>query len=169
MTFMSSDAARLMKYLNDKGVEFTLINHTPAFTAHQVAAATHVRDREMAKTVLVNADGQYWLAVLRADHRIDERELRSILEVRHLSLAQEGEMEPMFPGCEIGAMPPLGRMYGLPVVVDKALSEDDLIVFNACTHSEAIRMRYEDYVLLEDPIVATFARTEGREEPRWMT
>jgi Ala-tRNA(Pro) deacylase len=57
-------------------------------------------------------------------------------------LATEAEFASLFPDCELGAMPPLGELYGLPVYVDESLSVDKEIIFSAGTHRDAIRMNY---------------------------
>jgi Ala-tRNA(Pro) deacylase len=75
---------------------------------------------------------------------------------RHVRLATEEELRRLFPDCEVGAMPPLGTLYGLPVYVDRSLTDDEQIVFEAGTHSDAIRMRYWDFAALVFPVVAEF-------------
>jgi Ala-tRNA(Pro) deacylase len=133
----------------------------PAFSAHNVAMATHAPDREMAKTLVVQAGKQKWLAVLRADCRIDQRLLRHALETHSIHFVSEEELETLFPNCEVGAMPPFGNLYGLPVIVDKSLAEDEEIIFNACTHTESVRMKFEDFERLVKPMVMEFAAQEN--------
>jgi Ala-tRNA(Pro) deacylase len=72
-------------------------------------------------------------------------------------LASEGEFASLFPDCELGAMPPLGELYGLPVYMDESLIADKEIVFNAGTHRDAVRMQLEDFMRLAKPSVASFA------------
>jgi Ala-tRNA(Pro) deacylase len=153
---------RLLKYLNDNNVHYQVLSHTEAFTAHQVAMASHVPDRAVAKTLLVKAGAQYWMVVLGADQRLNERLLKHALEVTEVHLAHEKDLERFFPDCETSAMPPFGKLFGLPVIVEKHLADDEEIVFNACTHTDAIRMKFSDYERLADPIVAEFA-----EEPEY--
>lgn len=155
---------RLLKYLNRNNVHYRVVSHPDAFTAHQVAMASHVPDKTVAKTLIVNADGQNWMAVLRADQRLNQRLLRKALEVHHLHLLSEEELEGLFPDCEPSAMPPFGKLYKLPVVAERSLAEDDEILFNACTHRDAIRVRYADYERLEDPFIAEFADMQSHTE-----
>jgi Ala-tRNA(Pro) deacylase len=154
----------LVKYLNLNGVQYQVISHVPAYSAHSVALATHVADRDLAKTLLVRADEQYWMAVLRADYHINQRLLKHALEAKHVSLATEEELAVFFPDCEVGAMPPFGKLYALPVIVDRSLSDDDTIVFNACTHTESIRMKFADYEHMVRPILAEFAEPVQKKE-----
>ncbi len=147
----------LLKYLNLTGVQYQVISHVPAFSAHSVALATRVPDSDLAKTLLVRADEQYWMAVLRADYHINQKSLKHALEAKHVGLATEEELSVFFPDCEVGAMPPFGKLYALPVILDQALAGDEYIVFNACTHTQSVKMKFTDYEKLVRPIVAEFA------------
>lgn len=144
-------------FLDRHGVAYVTVVHPVAYTAQREAAASHVPGREWAKTVVCLSDGEPVQAVLPASLSIDTEQLRALTGARSLRLAEESEFERLYPGCERGAMPPFGPMYGQRVFVDQTLAEDPEIVFNAGTHGEAIRMRYDDLVLLVHPVVGTFA------------
>ncbi len=155
-----SIAARLKSFLDEHKVRYTLMTHSPAYTAQAAAATLHVPGRELAKTVVVRAGDQTVLAVLPASGHVNWKKLAAVVG-RDVRLATEQEFINLFADCELGAMPPLGRLYGLPVYVDQALAADEEIVFNAGTHRDAIRMRCADYVALEKPRVASFADLAG--------
>jgi Ala-tRNA(Pro) deacylase len=158
---------RLLKYLNENDIHYQILSHPAAFTAHQVAMASHVPDSVVAKTLLVRAGSQHWLVVLRADQRVSHRLLKDVLEANHVALAHEEDLPLFFPDCEPSAMPPFGKLYGLPVLVEKSLADDEEIVFNACTHTSAIRLRFEDFERLADPMIAEFAE-ENTEKRAWL-
>ena len=110
-----------------------------------------------AKTVILKTrDGRLVMAVLAGPHNVNLKAARAVVG-SEVDLAPEAEFAPKFPGCELGAEPPLGNLYGLPVYVDEALSKDPEIVFNAGTHTEAIRMTYADYERLVRPVVGRLA------------
>lgn len=155
-----SIASRLKSFLDERHVRYTLMTHSPAYTAQAAAATLHVPGRELAKSVVVRAGDTTMLAVLPASYHINWKKLSAIVggEVR---LATEQEFIGLFLDCELGAMPPLGQLYELPVFVDQTLAADEEIVFNAGTHRDAIRMRYADFAALEKPRVASFADTAG--------
>ena len=158
--------SNLVQYLNGTGVNYQLLTHVPAFSAHDVAAVTHVPDSELAKTLVVKAGNSRWLAVLRADHRLNDRMLKKALGAKHVQLLSEDELTSLFPDCEVGAMPPLGNLYSMPVVMDKSLAEDEEIVFNACTHTESIKMKFKDFENLVKPKIADFAEPPHTAEDR---
>ncbi len=148
----------LLKYLDKNGIAYQVIEHATAFSAHEVATVTHAPDRQLAKTLVIRADDRYYMIVLPADHRMNDHALRDLLGAHHVTLVHEEELSQLFPDCEIGAMPPFGNLYALPVVVDKSLTEDEEILFNACSHTKSIRMKREDYIRLVKPFVGEFTQ-----------
>ena len=74
-----------------------------------------------------------------------------------MRLAQEGEFSGVFPGCEVGAMPPFGNLFNLPVYADRSLEKDEEIVFNAGTHTLTAKMTWRDYARLVKPKMEDFA------------
>ena len=147
----------LCDYLDRERIRYTVISHSPAFTAQEIAAASHISGREIAKTVILQIDGELTMAVLPASHRIDLEHLAEAAGAVRAELVPETEFRERFAGCETGAMPPFGNLYGLPVYVSDELTEDEFIAFNAGTHTELIQMRYRDFERLASPRVLAFA------------
>ena len=148
---------RLKELLDRHGVHFESITHLPAYTAQGIAAVTHISGKEVAKTVVVKLDGQLAMAVVPASHRIDLRRLQAETGTTTVSLASEAEFKDAFPGCETGAMPPFGSLYGVAVLVDQAVTRDREIVFNAGSHTELLRLAYEDFARIEKPRILKFS------------
>lgn len=149
---------RLKEFLDENGAPYTHCTHRLAYTAQEVASAQHVKGREMAKTVILRADGKFLMAVLPASYKVDMAALKSALPYPEVQLATEYEFAMLFPDCEIGAMAPFGNLYGLPVFVDTLLTMDHEIVFNAGTHVDTIRMSYKDFDRLVQPTVLSLVR-----------
>lgn len=148
--------ASISHYLEHHGVKFSVVPHPLAYTAQEEAAVTHVPGREWAKAVVCMVDEVPVLAVLPADHLVDLERFRAACGANSVRLANESELQPLYSDCELGAMPPLGPLYRQPVIVDRSLTADPEIVFNAGSHREAIRMRYRDFEDLVRPKVADF-------------
>lgn len=149
-----SDAIR--EYLNSQNVKYECVPHILAFTAQDVAHVMHVPGRTFAKPVVLTADGRLLMAVIPATYRLDLDELRSRLGVDSLELVPEGALAKFCPECELGALPPLGQLYGMDVWVDKSLEASEEIVFNAGCHTEAIRMKYADFARITMPHLSRF-------------
>jgi Ala-tRNA(Pro) deacylase len=141
----------LREFLTRNGVAHQVIQHPQAFTATSVAGAAHIPGKEMAKTVVVNLDGHFALAVVPANRKVDLERLRQAAGALSAELADEREFIADFPECEPGAMPPFGNLYGMDVYVEPHLAADPEIAFNAGTHTELIRMAYKDFERLTHP------------------
>ena len=141
----------LKDFLSQNRVAHQVIQHPVAFTATSVAGAAHIPGKEMAKTVVVNLDGHFALAVVPANRKVDLERLRQATGATSAELVDERAFAGDFPECEPGAMPPFGNLYGMPVYVEPHLAQDDLIAFNAGTHTELIRMAYKDFERLTHP------------------
>ena len=144
-------------YLARNGVRYSVMSHPTAYTAQQEAAASHVSGGEWAKSVVCMADDRPVLAVLPAPRAIDLDRLQQALHAHSIRLAREAEFGGLYKDCELGAMPPLGPLFGQPVVVDRTLTANDHITFDAGSHHEAIRMAYREFERLVQPAVAEFA------------
>ncbi len=149
-------AKKLREFLDTQGVPYRIIPHQVAYTARQTATVTHVPNRELAKTVIVKVDGGLAMAVLSASHEVDLFAMRTAIGARSVSLAKESEFKDRFPECEIGAMPPFGNLYGMPVYVDEGLTQDEHISFNAGSHYELLEVSYADFERLVKPRVLNF-------------
>lgn len=149
---------QLRAFLNKNKVKYQVKRHPEAYTAQEVAHSEHVPGRFLAKTVVLKVDGKLGLAVLPANLLVDLDRFKKLTRAKKVELAKEGEFEDLFPGCEVGAMPPFGSLYNLRVAVDKSLTEDEYIVFNAGTHRDTVKMSYQTFAKLEKPMVADFGR-----------
>lgn len=151
---------RLEAYLREKQVPFEVRHHPRAITAQEVAASEHVPGKMLAKTVMILADGKMVMLALPAPYQVDMEKASTALGAGEVRLAQEEEFEGSFPDCEVGAMPPFGNLYDLPVYVEETLAEDETIVFRAGTHTDTMSVTYADFERLVEPTVAEFARRE---------
>ena len=154
-------ATKLREFLDRNGIKYQVIHHSQAFTAQELAAAMHVSGKEMAKTVVVKSGGAFHMVVLPATRKVDFSALRRELGGKETALATEQEFSDLFPGCEPGAMPPFGNLYELPVIASRSLAEDEEIVFNAGTHTDAIRMHYADFEKLVKPAIREIDKPAG--------
>lgn len=142
---------KLKEFLDSNHIKYVTIKHSPAFTAQQVAESAHVPGKEMAKTVIVKLDGKMAMVVMPSNIKIDLESLKKHTGSNSAELASEHEFRDRFPECELGAMPPFGNLFSMDVYVDAALAKDKQIAFNAGSHSELIRMTYDDFVRLANP------------------
>jgi Ala-tRNA(Pro) deacylase len=148
---------RLEKYLRENGVPFEVMAHARSYTMQEVAAALHVPGKQVAKVVMVKADDVMVMLVLPAPYRLNLGKVRSMVGTKKVRLAEEGEFADLFPDCAPGAMPPFGNLYDVPVYTDRALAEQERVVFRIGTHRETMRIAYADLARLAQPTEGEFA------------
>jgi len=149
--------ASISGYLDRNHARYSVLSHSMAYTAQEEAAAAHVPGKEWAKTVVCFADDRPVLAVLPAPYSVDLKRLQHTVHARSIRLGREPEFASLYSDCEVGAMPPLGPLYGQRVFVDERLAADPEIVFSAGSHQDAIRMSYREFERLARPTLAKFA------------
>ena len=145
---------KLKEFLDSQKIKYVSINHSEAHTAQEVAASAHVPGKELAKTVMVKLDGQIAMAVVPASFNVDFDLLKKASGAQTADLAAEADFKDLFGTCDVGAMPPFGNLYGMDVYVGESLAEDEEIGFNACSHTELIRLSFADFKRLVNPTIA---------------
>ncbi|MFQ6049012.1 MAG: aminoacyl-tRNA deacylase [Phycisphaerae bacterium] len=148
----------LIEYLQQQRVSFERLQHPTAYTAQALAAQQHVPGRYVAKPVLVKADQEFVLCVLPAPSMVDLDRVAAALGVESAELASEDDLARIFPDCELGAEPPFGHLYGLTTLMDEALSKAEFLLFQAGSHTQAIKISQADYQRLASPRIVSFAR-----------
>ena len=150
---------RIREFLDGNKVKYAMISHSPAFTAAEVAASAHIPGRDVAKTVIVNVDGALAMAVVSANREVDMLALRAAAGASFAGLADEAEFATRFEGCQLGAMPPFGNLFGMDTYVDRDLAKEEYIAFNAGTHTDVIAMKFGDYRRVAHPKVVRIGTT----------
>jgi Ala-tRNA(Pro) deacylase len=156
----------LLDCLNTNKIPYEILPHAKALTARMAAAAEHIARHQQAKVVMVSCQKGPAMAVLPADRKLDLRKLKRIIQ-EPVALQSEAEFAPVFADCETGAMPPFGNLYGLPTYVDQHLAEENYIVFEAGTYTDAIKIRYGDYHRVVKPVVVDLAIDHSEDMSVW--
>jgi Ala-tRNA(Pro) deacylase len=150
-------AQKLKDFLDGHNIKYVTMSHSLAYTAQEIAASAHIAGKDLAKTVMVKIDDKLAMAVLPGSHKVNFDLLKKAAGASKVELANEQEFREMFPGVEVGAMPPFGNLYGMEVFVDESLSQDDEIAFNDGSHTELMKLAYKDFERLVKPKAAKFA------------
>jgi Ala-tRNA(Pro) deacylase len=148
---------RLHSFLDEQHAPYATLEHPRTATSQETANAAHIDNHEFAKCVMLKVDGTLAMMVMPAAYRVDLTRLSRALGGSIVELAEETEFKDAFPDCEVGAMPPFGNLYGMPVYVDSRLADQSEITFNAGSHTDALRMPYAEFERL------------GSAEKLWLT
>ncbi len=155
---------KLKEFLDSQNVRYVVIAHSVAYTAAEIAAQAHIPGKELAKTVIVKIDGALAMAVVSASQHVNLAFLKAATFAKAVDLAREDEFKERFSDCEVGAMPPFGNLYGMPVFADESLSRDKEIAFNAGSHRELVRIAWDDFEKLVQPRVMRIASVKRADE-----
>lgn len=147
----------ITKMLDRRGVNYEVMHHPDAYTAQEVAQREHISGHRMAKVVVVIADGRPVELIVPASRHVSLDRVQTILDAEQVRLATENEMEKFFDDCEVGAIPPLRHWANVRVLMDRALKVEGEILFQAGTHTEAIRLNFRDWYEMVNPQVATIS------------
>ena len=159
-------ALSIVELLKRERIPYTWFQHKPTYTAQEEAAVSHIRGHCWAKVVICMLDDQPAQAVLPAHYVVDLEQLRILSGASTLRLAKEEELAVLYPEYEVGAMPPFGAVFGHRVFVERCLVGEPEMVFNAGTHTDAIRMHYGDFAELAKPTVGEFCRCRSGKDKR---
>lgn len=143
----------LQRQLGDRGMRYVVIEHDPAHSAQQIAESAHVPGREYAKAVLIIADDAPAIAAVPAPERLDLDALARSLGRSTARLASEEEIADQLPGCDMGAIPPFGSLFGMPTLVSRELLAGTEIAFSAGDCTEVMVLATGDYREFENPLV----------------
>ncbi len=149
-------SAQLEDYLNETQTPYLVRHHPRSTTALQLAEIENVPPHEVTKVVILTDSEQSYMMVLPADYQLDLQAARETIGSPEAVMANENQLMQLFPDCEVGAMPPFGTLYDMPVFVDESLADEREIEFAAGSHEDAVRMSFEDWERMVHPAMAHF-------------
>ena len=140
-------APSLQKHLLRKRIEYDVVPHPPTLASALTALACGVPPERVAKGVVVRTGDRYLLAVLPASRRISRVELKAELG-EDFALASENELEQLFDDCVLGAVPPIGEVYGLDAVVEPSICDQPDVYFEGGDHATLVHVTQNQFAEL---------------------
>jgi Ala-tRNA(Pro) deacylase len=134
----------LQKFLTQNGIDFDIIPHRPTSTSINTAQTVHINGKFVAKSVILEDELGYLMAVVPASEHVMLDKLNKILD-RQMELAPEAELTKVFFDCEPGAIPPIGSAYGIQSIIDEDLLHCSDIYFEAGNHRELVHVNGHDF------------------------
>jgi Ala-tRNA(Pro) deacylase len=145
--------------LEHRRIPFQKHTHPATFTAQGLAQAERVSGYHVAKPVVVRTTEGYTMCVVPAPLHVDMEKVRDALGQPEARLATESEMASLFPGCELGAEPPIGSIFGLKTLMDERLQSEERLHMQGGSHTNCVSLRRSDWERLCEPRVVDIART----------
>jgi Ala-tRNA(Pro) deacylase len=146
---------QITNYLDKAHIDYQSNSHPLTYTAQEIAEQANVDGMSFAKTVMVIADTKLAMVVMPAPYTIDFDNIAEAIGAQKVELAYEHQFLSTFPDCEIGAMPPFGNLFDIPVYIVDALINQEMISFNAGNHHELLHMQCDDFNKLVKPTIIT--------------
>lgn len=140
-------ASRVRDYLDGHALQYDVLNHPHSHNSMETAQFAHIPGGCLAKSVVLEDDDGFLMAVLPSTHHVQLGRLSKALD-RRLRLATENELGTLFSDCEPGAVPPLGATYGMRMVMDDSLAESPEIYFEAGDHERVIQVSRETFMVM---------------------
>lgn len=158
---------KVKKYLDSKGVDYEELAHKTVYTAYDAAQTLKKQLKEIAKTILVEADKTHALVVLPADKKIDMEKLKKALGAKKISIPNEKVMIKVLK-IKPGTLSSFGRLHDLEVVVDKAMLGVKKAVVSTGSFTDSIFIKVKDFVQSEEARLANVAMSGGYKIPKKM-
>lgn len=149
---------RIVSDIRTKGIVFDPYEHKAVHTSEEAAAIRNTPLREGAKALVMYLDGKPAMVVVAGDRKLDMKAFKALHQVKDLRMATPEEVERV-TGVTIGAVPPFGHIFGIPIYMDAALRENSHVSFNAGLHTHSIRMKEKDYEQVAKPAVGEFSKS----------
>lgn len=146
------------QYLRHHHLTAKEVEHSPVFTARELAKVEHVPETMVAKVVFFFCDTQLVMGVLPADRHLNLHLARRGLKARRIRLATENEIARHISTLQLGSIPPFGSMFGLPVVMDAPLAANDTIEVPAGMQTESLKLPLRDYLREEAPQILPLSK-----------
>ena len=151
---------KVMEYLDKNKAEYRVVTHDRVFTTIAEARALGIEADEIAKCLVIKIRSELALAVIPGGHRINNRKIREACGNKHARMATEDELGADFSQWELGAVPPLGELFRLPVYMDRSLIGNETVLFSGGSHTESIKMNTADFINLIKPDLVDLVEEE---------
>lgn len=139
--------ASIKNFLDAEGLDYQLIVHTAATTAHQAAVLAGVDPASVAQMRAVKDWRGALLAVFPADHELNLEVLNRQLRRDLVPTALPAPL-PAFQDVAATVLPPLPAIFGLRTIIDSSLRGIDPIYFRA-SHAVLVRVSARGFALLQ--------------------
>lgn len=148
---------KLLSYLDKAKIKYKIVRHKTVYTAYDVAQTLGAKLGEIAKTLVVKADKNYFLAILPASHKLDLGKLKKLVKAKKIEIAKEGVMKKIFK-IKPGALSPFGQIYKVPVYIDKGILKAKQIIAGAGTFEESVVMTAKNFLKATDGTTGVFGK-----------
>ncbi|MFC1626747.1 amino acid--tRNA ligase-related protein, partial [Patescibacteria group bacterium] len=148
---------RIVRELEKLNIQYKAFKHESVITSKDAAKIRGTNLEEGAKALVLYADDKPLMVAVSGVTKIDFKAFKRLYEIKDLRMATPDEVQSV-TSVPIGAVPPFGHIFGIPLYMDKQLSVCKNVVFNAGLHTKSISMNEKDYEKMSSPIIGEFSK-----------
>lgn len=148
---------QIIAAIKNAGFVYQTYEHEPVHTSADAAKVRQTSLHMGVKALVMYADGKPVMVGVSADRKVDMKTFKHTFAVRDLRMATPEEVLHV-TSVPIGAVPPFGHIFGIPLYMDQAVKGNETVVFNAGLHTKSISLKESDYEKIAKPIVGSYSK-----------
>ncbi len=148
---------RIVAAIKNAGLVYQSYEHEPVHTSEEAARVRQTALHMGVKALVMYADDKPIMVAVSANRKVDMKAFKHQFSVRDLRMATAEEVLEV-TSVPIGAVPPFGHIFGVPLYMDEAVRENASVVFNAGLHTKSISLKESDYEKLAKPIIGNYSK-----------
>lgn len=154
--------AKILNMLDTSKINYKVLAHRTVFTAYDAAATLKKKLEHIAKALVVMAGNFPVIVIMPAHARLDQKKISQILKANFkvsgkAIIPKEKVAQKVIKDAK-RPVSAFGSLYKLPVIIDKGLITNHLVVFPAASFNNSIEMMVKDFVKLEKAVVGSFGQ-----------
>ena len=145
---------KIIAYLEKAGVPHEIITHKTVYTAYDAAQTMGKKLSDIAKSLLVKADKDYYVVILPADRNVDFDKLGKSIgklsgqDVKTIKIPGEKIVQELLK-LKNETVSAFGNAYKLPVIAEQGFAKLKEAVFSSGSFNHAVAMKVQDFMRME--------------------
>ncbi|MBU1178588.1 YbaK/EbsC family protein [Patescibacteria group bacterium] len=177
-----SPLKKLLNKLDGSKIKYKVVEHRKVYTTFDAAQTQKIKPQQVAKTLLVKGDNNFYFAIIPGNRNLDSQKLKAVMnkylvqqeekssetgsrsksgKIKKLSIANEAQIKRNFTKT-MGALPPFGSLYKCQTFADKLLLKNSKINLNAGSFTQSLEMTSAQYKKFEEPIEGSFSKARKK-------
>src|SRR3989344_290005 len=148
---------KIKDVLNKEKIDFEVMEHKPVYTSRESAEVRGTELKQGVKALVCKTDEGFIQACVAANKELDIEKLQKMTLFKKIELSNPKDVKQV-SGCNIGSVPPFGNLFDVKVYFDKSVLENDIVAFNAGSHTKSIKMKAKDLARVVNPVVGEFSK-----------
>jgi len=137
---------KILNFLEKNKIKYEILKHRTVYTAFDKAKTLKVPEKMVGKTLILKTDGKLAIALIGANKNLDLKKFKKVAHPlcgypKKIDFASEKLIKNKFKGVKVGAIPPFGKLWDLPVFIDSPLIKEKEIILPAGDYNFSIKIK----------------------------